>query len=346
MEDLHSVSDQAFLKEMQALCAHHYEHCLQYRRLIDSQGGLQSYNKLVDVPVLMVSVFKQHSLKSVAESEVFKVLRSSGTTGLQSQIYLDRETAIAQSKALVKIVQGYLGNQRYPMVLIDHAEHTKNRQQFNARAAGVQGLSIFGRDHFYALDSDMQFDFEAFLKYLQKYEGQAILFFGFTFMVWAHFVEYLIRHDIKLDLSDSILLHSGGWKKMLDRAVDNDQFKAVLKERLGITRVHNFYGMAEQTGSIFVECENGHLHESDYGKVLIRKPNYEDPKHWPLSGIGEQGLIQVLSTLPGSYPGHSIMTEDLGHIVGINDCSCGRPGKYFQVHGRLPRVQTRGCSDV
>ena len=62
--------------------------------------------------------------------------------------------------------------------------------------------------------------------------------------------------------------------------------------------------------------------------------------------IGITGLIQLLSVIPKSYPGHSILTEDLGTIYGIDDCKCERKGKYFKVHGRIKSAEIRGCSDT
>ena len=50
--------------------------------------------------------------------------------------------------------------------------------------------------------------------------------------------------------------------------------------------------------------------------------------------------------LPRSYPGHSLLTEDLGVLLGEDDCPCGRKGKYFKVTGRVPRAEVRGCSDT
>ena len=58
------------------------------------------------------------------------------------------------------------------------------------------------------------------------------------------------------------------------------------------------------------------------------------------------GLIQTLSLLPVSYPGQSILTEDIGVIHGIDNCKCGKLGKYFSVLGRVPDSELRGCSDV
>ena len=58
------------------------------------------------------------------------------------------------------------------------------------------------------------------------------------------------------------------------------------------------------------------------------------------------GLIQILSVIPYSYPGHSLLSEDIGEFVGIDDCNCGRYGKYFKVHGRIKSAEVRGCSDT
>ena len=56
-------------------------------------------------------------------------------------------------------------------------------------------------------------------------------------------------------------------------------------------------------------------------------------------------MIEVLSLLPRSYPGHALLTEDRGRLLGEDDCPCGRKGRYFEVFGRLPKAELRGCSD-
>ena len=99
--------------------------------------------------------------------------------------------------------------------------------------------------------------------------------------------------------------------------------------------------MVEQVGSIFVECEAGRLHAPSFADVIIRRA-----QDWSVAETGEEGLIQVLSCLPQSYPGHSLLTEDLGTITGVDDCPCGRHGKTFSVSGRLPKAEVRGCSDT
>ncbi|MBR5626924.1 MAG: hypothetical protein IKW74_04810, partial [Thermoguttaceae bacterium] len=96
-----------------------------------------------------------------------------------------------------------------------------------------------------------------------------------------------------------------------------------------------------QTGSIFVECEYGRIHASCFSDVIIRRPS-----DFSVADIGERGLVQLVSLLPTSYPGHSILTEDEGEITGIDDCPCGRLGKTFKIHGRIKNAEVRGCSDT
>ena len=75
--------------------------------------------------------------------------------------------------------------------------------------------------------------------------------------------------------------------------------------------------------------------------MLIRRP--ED---FSLAKPGEKGLIELMSLLPVSYPGHVLLTEDEGEILGEDDCPCGRLGKYFKIHGRMAGAEVRGCSDT
>ena len=61
---------------------------------------------------------------------------------------------------------------------------------------------------------------------------------------------------------------------------------------------------------------------------------------------GEKGIIQLLSILPLSYPGHSILTEDIGIILNDKNCECAKNGKRFKVIDRVKNSEIRGCSDA
>lgn len=313
------------------LSEHHRKLCVPYDRLVRALG---------ENPAIPVRLFKEYDLRSIAQDDVAKTMTSSGTTGQRvSKIYLDKQTSFRQSKALSRIVSSFTGKARMPMLIIDSSAVVKNRAMFSARGAGILGFSMLGRDCTYALDENMDLDIEAIESFCERHHGERIFLFGFTFMIWEHFFQALRRRGKKLEI-DGVLIHGGGWKKLADQAVSNETFKRVARETCGVEEVYNYYGMVEQTGSIFMECECGHLHASVFSDVAIIDPTTIEPV---ASG---RGLIRCTSLLPTSYPGHILLTEDEGEIVGVDDCPCGRKGTYFTVHGRMKGAEIRGCSDT
>lgn len=332
-----------FTEYLKELSLKHYQKCENYRKIVDKLNcNLSEIKNYTEIPFLPVRLFKEFDLKSIPTEEVFKTMTSSGTSGQAvSKIYLDKTTAANQQKTLVKIVSDFTGASRMPMLIIDSPSVIKNRNMFSARGAGILGFSIFGADRTYALDDDMNINIPVIEAFLEKHKGQKILLFGFTFMIWQFFYKKLKELNIKLDLSNGILIHGGGWKKLVNEAVSKEEYKQSLNDVCGIKSVHDYYGMVEQTGCVYMECEYGHLHASIFSDVIIR-----NPKDFSITKTGEKGLIQVCSLLPESYPGHSLLTEDEGIILGEDDCSCGRKGKYFTILGRIKNAEIRGCSDT
>lgn len=328
------------------LTKQHQERCPEYKRILDAiDFDVDKVSSYKDLPFLPVRLFKELELKSVPQDDVVKTMTSSGTTGQAvSKIYLDRTTSANQQKAMVKIVSDYTGSSRMPMMIIDCPSVIKNRAMFSARGAGILGFSIFGSKKIYALDDDMKLDVEGIREFLGKYGDQKILLFGFTYMIWQHFYKELLRlkeKGVTFDLSSGILIHGGGWKKLISEAVSHDEFHKRLKDVCGLEHIHDYYGMVEQTGCICMECECGHLHTSVFSDVIMRRP-----LDFGVCEIGERGIIQALSSIPESYPGHALLTEDEGVILGEDTCPCGRKGKYFKVIGRLKNAEIRGCSDT
>ncbi|MEU5866781.1 acyl-protein synthetase [Nonomuraea sp. NPDC047529] len=320
--------------ELAALTERHRRACPPYRRILDAIDSRPPYERVVDLPWLPVRLFKTHELRSVPSEEVFRVLTSSGTTGQRpSRVYLDREAAAAQPRMLAATLRAVLGERRLPMLIVDGRSVVRD-PTLSARGAGVLGMMNFGRDHTFVLDEQGEVDAEAVEAFLARHGRKPFLIFGFTFMVW------LYLRDLGADLSEGVLIHSGGWKRLAEQAVDNDGFRRRLAADCGLTRVHNFYGMVEQIGTVFLEGPDGDgLYCPDFADVVIR-----DPDTWREAPPGVPGLIEVVSTLPTSYPGHALLTEDLGMVHGVDDGHW--PGKRFTVLGRLPRAEARGCSDT
>ena len=341
------AKDALVTKELVELTKFHRDNCPEYRRFLDAIGFDEKNVKSVsDIPFFPVRLFKSVDLLSIPRDEVFKTMTSSGTTGQSvSKIFVDKETAMIQQKVMIKILGDYWGKKRLPLLVIDSKETVRNRQMFTARGAAIMGLQVVAKDIVYALNDDMSLNIDAVKAFLDKYSGQRFVMFGFTFIVWQHLYKVFEKEgpfDIKkYDLSDAFLMTGGGWKKLISESISQDEFKSRMRETFGIGHFLDHYGMVEQTGCIYAECECGHLHASNYSDVIIR-----DPEDFSVKPIGEKGIIQAVSVLPHSYPGHSLLTEDEGMVLGEDDCPCGRKGKYIKIIGRLKSAEIRGCSDT
>ena len=339
------MSNKAFQNEILELTRHHRNACKAYDDICNGTSGIWDADPLG--PFLPVSIFKDLDLCSVPMDQIKRQLTSSGTTGQNvSKIYLDAETSAAQQRALCEIVGEYIGPKRIPMLIIDSPDVLRDRSKYSARGAGIMGFSMMASKRFYALNNDMNLDWDSIRTFIETAGGGPCFAFGFTYMIWQYFYGGLKAAqesgaNTPIDLSNCYLIHGGGWKKLADKAVSNEAFKEGLKSVCGIEKVSDYYGMAEQTGSIFMECECGHLHASPFSDITALNPD-----DFSECAAGEWGLLSLTSILPWSYPGHRLMTEDWGRILGEDDCPCGRPGKYFEVQGRIPKAEIRGCSDT
>lgn len=332
-----------FIEFLSELNNHHLKNSVEYENIISNTNLNKTFKDLYEMPYIPVRLFKMLELKSIENKDIFKTLTSSGTSGQAvSQIFLDKDNTSIQSKVLNSIMHSFLGRKRRKMCIVDEEDILKNKKKFSARAAGVLGFSMYGRNHVYSNDSNLNLNLNELKNLEKQYKDAGVLFFGFTSIVWMNFFQLALKNNLKLDFgNDSVLIHGGGWKKLEDHKVTNDIFKNSLQTQFGIERIYNYYGMIEQTGSIFMECEEGHFHPSIFSDVIVR----DEITHKVLPH-GREGLIQVISLLPKSYPGFSLLTEDIGTIFGEDDCACGRKGKYFKVRGRMKASEVRGCSDT
>lgn len=339
------TKDSYLTQKLKELTEYHRQHCVRYQNMLDGIGYEETkIFHYKDLPFLPVTLFKKLRLSSIDDTrDAHRILTSSGTgTKPRSQIVLDAETRTRQQQVLASIGSDFLGPKRMPMLVVDCPSTVKDAEKMSARTAAILGFSLFGSSRTYALkDEDMSLDLERIEDFLQQYGQQKFLVFGFTFVIWKYFVCELEKRGIRPDLSNGVLIHGGGWKKLASEAVSKEEYKKRIYAVSGIDTVMDYYGMAEQSGSIFVECAYGHLHCSDYSALLIRRA--ED---FSVCGTGEKGLIQVMSVVPKSYPGHSLLTEDEGRILGMDDCPCGRKGVYFEVLGRVKDAELRGCSEM
>ena len=332
-----------FIKYINLLTSYHYKKSSLYKDYLNGINyKLKKKNRdLNEIPFLPVRLFKDFDFLSIKKKEIFKTLFSSGTTSNKvSKIYMDKKNALNQMKVLQKIFSNLIGSSRLPMLVIDKENTKLDRKSFNAGTAAISGFSIFANKIVYLLDQENNIDYKKLNNFLKQSINKKFLIFGFTSGVFLNLIKKI--NPAKLyskNFSRALLVHGGGWKKMEEKKINRTEFNDCLKKKLNIKNVRNYYGLVEQIGSIFFDCKCGYFVASNYSDVIIRDENLE------ISKKGKTGLVQLLSLLPTSYPGHSILTEDIGEIIDDHKCRCYGHGKRFLIHGRLKNAELRGCSN-
>ena len=332
-------SQEDFLKNLINLNEFHRKNCAFFSRYLSRYFGDGFITELSDLPYLPVQFFKYFDLLSVPPSDIVKTMYSSGTGGHRSKIHLDKHNALNQTKVLGKLGRSVLGSIRRPMVVLARKEKTVLRNGFSAQVAGINGFRAFSNAIYFLFESDGSLC-EDTIREIENYKkvGVKPFLFGFTSILWNDVQG--IDLPISRPFDGCTLIHGGGWKKLESLGISNNVFESQICAKLGNLKIVNYYGMIEQVGSIFFQCENHFFHDSDVGKILIR-----DIHSWELCPDGKVGLIHCLSELPTSYPGHSLLTEDLG-VRYSGTCECGSSMPRFKVLGRAEKAEVRGCSDA
>jgi hypothetical protein len=312
---------------------------------IDYRGA----QRIADLPYLPVGVFKADPpVALVAAEKIVRTLASSATTGQSpSRVVLDAETARRMARGVTAIIRDFIGPARRPYLVIDTPESLSGGAQLGARAAAIAGLRNFATDIVCCLkrnepgepliDEPKLFGFAR-----QVGEGDALAY-GFTYVIWRHLVQPLRARGVRVHMPNVRLLHSGGWKRLADEAVSAAVYAAGVAELFGCRagNVVDFYGMVENVGVIYPDCAHGNKHAPAFAEVIIRDPLTLEPVQ-----AGEQGLVQVCSALPTSFPGFAVLTDDIAEVIHYDGCACGRRGIGFRFVKRVPKAELRGCGNI
>jgi hypothetical protein len=320
-----------------------------YRNLIESWPiDFRSATQVADLPFLPVGILKANPPLSFVEgSEIKRTLTSSATTSqTPSRVVLDAPTSRRMTKGVVSILRDFIGTDRRPYLVID-TRGISGGGELGARGAAIQGLQPFASETTYCLDVNQQgeliLNLDQVKAFAQKHRDAEVLIYGFTYILWNHLVKPLLSEGVCLNLPNAHIMHSGGWKRLQDQAVEKSVFNEQLAHVVGCSpdRIIDFYGMVETVGVIYPDCPAGNKHGPVFGDVIVRNPLTLQPV-----AAGEYGIVQVCSILPTSFPGHLLLTEDMAQVLAYDGCPCGRRGISFRFAGRVPKAELRGCGNL
>lgn len=345
-----SDKNDLFIKAIKEVTLHHYQNCMPYKNLCQKRGFHPGDSSgLSELPYLPTSIFKDAMLLSTAKDKVFRIINSSATsTGRPSRIGLDRETSQRQSKCFNKVALDRLGNQRRKFIILDIPESISRTKEVTARSSTIRSL-LFCANKVHTcvedVDGKLTLDQQRLDELLQEAErnNEQVVIFGFTYILYSYVLLPLSNDRKKYNMKDSKIIHIGGWKKLEKEKVSPEELIAQCCKVFGVNSgdVVDFYGFTEQSGMIYPSCEAGARHVPVWGEVIVRDKLSLQPL-----GKGQNGLLQFITPIQTSYPGHSVLTEDEGFVIGVDNCPCGRKGTTFKVVGRAQNAEVRGCGDI
>jgi hypothetical protein len=311
-------------------------------------SDFRSATRVADLPFLPVALLKANPPLSLVDTqEIKRTLTSSATTSQQpSRVVLDSPTAKRMTKGVVNIVRDFIGSARRPYLVVD-ARDLKSSATLGARSAAIQGLQPFASEVTHCLsvdeESGLKLEIDRLRDFAEDRQDTEVLIYGFTYILWNHLVKPLMAEGVTFHLPKARILHSGGWKRLQDQAVEKDVFNRELARTFGCAQEHiiDFYGMVETVGVIYPDCSEGNKHAPAFGEVIVRDPLTLEPV-----AAGGYGIVQVCSVLPTSFPGHLLLTEDWAQVISYDGCACGRRGVSFRFAGRIPKAELRGCGNL
>jgi hypothetical protein len=333
---------------------HHYENSLPYRRFCEKRGVGKEFRDFDyrDYPYFPVEIFKTMRLSSVEDAQIVRTLQSSATSSqTPSQVAIDNVTRIRQMKTLMWLLSARLGKQRRPFVMLDVDPNRipPGQMTISARAAAIRGFLIGASSASYCMkagkDGALEIDLDAThaaLESAAKAE-QPLVLFGYTYVLYAYVAKEFLERGVKFDLSQATVMHIGGWKKLQSQAVSKSVFNATLSEVFGVREkeIVDVYGFTEHLGVIYADGADGVKRCPLVSEIIVRDPQTLEPVP-----DGESGLVQFLTPLPYSYPGCSILLDDIGRILSREPSDDGRWGTSFEITGRAKDAEVRGCGDI
>lgn len=342
-----------FLAAMREAISHHYKNSAHFRKFLDTNKFLpEGSYALKDIPFIPVAIFKELELITGASENIRKRIFSSSTTSnKRSMICLDQITIDRQRIALSQIMSDFAGDNRKIFIIFDSPKTVNAvKGEMSSRGSAIRGMLMMANRHFFVLKNDLSIDayrLKEALSSLKK--GGDIFFFGFTWVIYQllsdarndekRMFESLVKNSSK----SKALLHIGGWKKLSDLKIEKQDFNNLVARNLFVKPRHiiDIYGLTEQLGTVYPDCPYGFKHVPLYSDVITR-----DPANFLPLPPREKGLLQFVTPIPHSYPGISVLSDDIGTIIGLDGCSCGRKGKFFIFNKREENAELRGCGDT
>jgi hypothetical protein len=346
-------ADSLFKAALNESFAYHLKYCPAFANYCANRGFFvgQNVSDIASLPFVPVQAFKafgQDLLVTKAGDEETFFMNSSATSGAPSSINVSRSNAKRQAVGMARVISEFLGSKKCPFIIFDVKPKRSTSGSVGARYGATVGYMSFSSQAHFVLEEDeaggIRLNLDALARALQEVASceQPPVIFGFTYVIFDTLKR--LSDDVSLAFFQAgTILHIGGWKKLESQKVSKADFNQLVSRRFGLTvnDVVDVYGFTEQMGVNYPSFGLADKVAPNFARVLVR-----DPDTLELLPPGQEGLLQFVSPLPLSYPGVSVLTDDLGMITAEFGEIQGRFGTQFQITGRAKNAEVRGCGDI
>ena len=345
-----SDTDSLFAYAMKENCLFQYEHCPEYRKLLDgldyNPDSIKDYSDIASLPFLPTLFFKNHSLFSMPQSRMPIKATSSGTNGKVSRIGFDSGGLLCGLRMVISVGRRHRLFSLTPAnyIILGYKPHKGNNTAVTKTAFGstffAPALSRtyalrYGKDGYAP-------DLESIIKAIEKHGRSR---FPLRFMGFPSYTYFLLKMmdergiRVKLSKGSKIML-GGGWKQFYKEKVEKDVLYSLAQKVLGVEEsdIIEFFGAAEHP-ILYCDCERHHFHVPVYSRVIIRDVN-------TLEAVpnGQVGLVNLITPMVAATPILSVMTDDLGILHDGSECGCGINMPYLEIIGRIGMKEIMTCA--
>jgi phenylacetate-coenzyme A ligase PaaK-like adenylate-forming protein len=273
-------------------------------------------DSITQIPFLPVVFFKTSEVRT-GNFTTGMVFESSGTTGQPRARHFVKEPRLYR-ESFVKGFEFFYGKPRnYCIIGLLPAYLEREGSSLVMMVDELIRLSGHESSGFYL------YDFEHLHNVLLDLEkkGQPTILIGVSFALLDFAEKY------PMQLAHTILMETGGMKGRRAE-ITRSALHELLKQKLGVSRIHSEYGMTELLSQAYSDGE-GIYKTVPWMKVLVREE--DDPLQLHTSGEGLLNIIDLANRDSCAF----IATDDIAKLY--EDGS-------FEILGRLDNSDIRGCS--
>ena len=333
-------TEQTFVKAMRDNCRYHYEHCKEYREILDKAGfspdEIKTAKDIERLPFLPTLYLKRHRILSMPISRMPLKVTSSGTGGVKSFVGFNWRCLWNELKMVIAVAKYHkLWSARLTRYVVFGYRPRRDNTLGASKSAWGFTFCAPAASRVYALDyknGKYCLDLDNIKNKLVKYSKGSMPVRTMGFPAYTYFLLRQMKEEglsVKLPKGSLICL-GGGWKQFYAEQVSKQDFYKLAYEVLGVDDKHvvEFFGAVEHP-ILYTDCREHHFHVPVYGMVIIRDVDTFEPVP-----NGTPGLVNLLTPVFDRAPMLSILTDDIG-VLHDEPCACGETSPYLEILGRV-----------